>query len=164
MRRPDPATILRERVKSAVDQRGWGGRRALAKAMGLKGQSTITQWLHGQHNPGVDKLAGIAAFLDCSVSDLFSPVLNSEEKLNQAALDRGGSNVDSSPLRKGASPDGPTGIAVRAENDRLRQRLDQLSEHILLVRDAATDLADLVTGDHAHARVPAARARKSRSR
>lgn len=69
------AELLRNRVEAAVADRG--RRRALMRAMGLRSQGTITQWLNGEHNPSVDKLDSIAKFLGCTVSELFLPVTTS---------------------------------------------------------------------------------------
>ena len=39
---------------------GRGKRRELARAMGLKNQATITQWIdREEHNPSIDRLDGI---------------------------------------------------------------------------------------------------------
>lgn len=65
-----------------------GQRRALMRAMGLRSQGTITQWLdYAEHNPSVDKLDSIAAFLGTTVADLFASTTVVQDATATAGID-----------------------------------------------------------------------------
>jgi len=121
---PNSAEILRTRVRAAVE--GRGRRRALMRAMGLKSQGTITQWLdYKAHNPGVDKLDAIAGFVGCSVANLF---VAPADDLTHSVTPGG---VHSEPHHGGTNGAAIDSIRVelaelRAENDRLRAALADL--------------------------------------
>jgi transcriptional regulator with XRE-family HTH domain len=132
------AELLRNRVRTAVNDRS--RRRALMRAMGLKSQGTITQWLDGEHNPRIDKLDSIAAFLGVSVADLF--VVQESD-----AASSPDTPVLSSLPSTHASGDAHVEVGLSERFTALEKENARLRRNVLAYGEALIELAGSKTGE-----------------
>jgi len=155
VKRTPAQKLLADYLKAALRVRGQKAR--LAREAGVS-PVTVTDWSAGKYSPRMDQLDAIATALHVSVADLFR--LSSDEKLNPLSQPVTPYEIHSQHLTLPGANDGLAPTALHAENDQLRHRLQQLTDQILVVHDAAADLADLVAVATPHTRISASRKTK----